>query len=60
MYDMHKTASKINKSFKFWMLVFNSLLDLSHDCLNCIRSISHKCNKFVHRNVVLMVLLDHF
>ena len=33
MYDMHNTASKINKSFKFWMLVFDGLLDLSHDCL---------------------------
>ena len=59
MYGMQNTASKINKSFKFWMLVFDSLLDLSHDCLVYIRSISHKCDKLVHRNVALMELLDH-
>ena len=41
------------------MLVFDNLLDLSPDCLIYIRSISHKCDKFGHRNVVLMGLCDH-
>ena len=59
MYDMQNTASKISKSFKFWMLDFDSLLDLSHDCLIYVRSISHKCDMFVQTNVVLIELLDH-